>query len=285
MAERFIAVAESVGRGLAVAGYVVVAVSLAVAFAARLWESGLAGEMWREFVVAARRRDAWVWALITVGLSLCAQKRGPAEWLEEWRERAQGGGAQAEGGFPGGPQRGGAEGGGRVVFQSGVPLAGPLPGVAVRCVMLSCNGAAEDLATLLDAPEAARLRMAAEGGLEPWMDPAEASLTGQFALPSWGPEMWRVVTVDLGGAVPLGDLLFGDAAGLGEWARQWRGEIAEAVFFDDIPGDGARAGVANWLAARRGAGRLYPATAAERGAAIAAGLNSGVDWATVIIVR
>lgn len=191
---------------------------------------------------------------------------------------------------------------GRVVFQatpgfdgSGTDAPPPVcftgaEGAAVRVVMASVCGEVADLATLADvtAPysrDTARLRAAEGGGAAPAMTAAEAALAAQFCLPHRGPEEWRVVALEFGAPVPLECLCFGDTAGRAAWGRRWRGGIGDVVCFDAPPSDDARAGVASWLAARRGAGRHHPATAAQRRAAADAGLKYGVAWSTLIIVR
>ena len=188
-----------------------------------------------------------------------------------------------------GPQRLPAvpAGQGRIVFQSSVGGAGfPVwfgnaPDTAVQSVIVATMASAADLATLIDAPETARIRVAQEGGALPGMTAAEESLTAQFR-----PDTWMVAEVDFESPVPLASLAFGDTAGRPQWERRWRGQIAEIVCLDAPPSADVRAGVANYLAARWGfRGPQYGATAAQRQAAIDAGLNYGVVWGTLIIVR
>ena len=162
-----------------------------------------------------------------------------------------------------------------------------LPGTRVQTVMLAAQaGSPADLATLIDAPETARLRTARDGGWAfPEMTEMEQSLTAQF-FPGQGGFIsgWVVTEVTFGAPVPLEALRFGGSAGRPEWGRGWWGAIAEAVCFDAPPGVDVRAGVANYLALRWKFGG-HPATPAQRKAAIAAGLNYGVDWATIISIR
>ena len=229
---------------------------------------------------------------------------GVAFWVGGTKPGPKGGGGGAGSGSrgdgpapeigvgPQGPSRGGeAPGQGRVVFQSLPAFSGGdavnfTNDILVRTVMLAAAGEAADLATLVDVTspgsmEAARLRMAREGWAVPPMSAMEAALTAQFV-----PDQWQVLEVDLGAPVPLASLFFGDTAGRPEWLRQWRGEIRGIVCFDAPPDSDVRAGVANWLALRGGfPGYPYQATHAQRKAAAEAGLNYGVDWATVIIVR
>jgi hypothetical protein len=155
-----------------------------------------------------------------------------------------------------------------------------LPGAAVRTVILAARGSAADLATLVDAPETARLRIAREGGAEPGMTAAERSLAEQFS-----PGQWRVFEIGFSRDTPLAGLFFGGSAGRPEWARNWRGEIAEAVCFGAPPDADTRAGVAHYLALRWGIAGVPPATAAQRQAAAGAGLHCGLVWATVFIVK
>ena|GEM_PF-4113034 len=183
-----------------------------------------------------------------------------------------------------GPE-GGNAGPSRVVFQAAVEgavfpvcLTGE-PGTLVQAVMLAAIGDAADLATLVDAPETARIRVAEHGGAEPVMTAMEQSLTAQFV-----PAQWLVAEIDFEAPVPLGSLRFGDSAGRPLWLRGWQGGIAEVVCFDVPPGGDVRAGVANYLAVK-GKFYGYRATYAQRQAAIAAGLNYGLVWGTVIIVR
>jgi hypothetical protein len=174
----------------------------------------------------------------------------------------------------------------RVVFQSAITTTNfPVcftnpPGAAVQTIMLSTRADAADLATLVDAPETARIRVAQDDGWTlPEMSAVEQSLTAQFV-----PAQWLVAEVDFEQPVPLDSLRFGDTAGRPEWGRRWLGEIKGVVCFDAPPGADVRAGAASWLAVRGKFGG-YPSTHAQRQAAVEAGLNYGVDWATVIIIR
>jgi len=206
----------------------------------------------------------------------------------------KGGGGTASGGLSGGKgtttETAGVRGGGsagppRVVFQSAVDGTvfparfTDAPGTPVQAVMLAAIGDAADLATLIDAPETARIRIVQEGYAEPAMTAMEQSVTAQFT-----PAQWLVAEVDFGAPVPLGELFFGNTAGPSQWERVWQGEIAEIVAFSAPPGADVRAGVANYLAVK---GKFYghPATSAQRQAAIEAGLNYGLVWGTVIIVK
>ena len=174
----------------------------------------------------------------------------------------------------------------QVVFQAAFPPAPDYPvcftnnpGLLVQTVMLAVIGDAADLATLIDAPETARLRIVPDGAAEPAMTAQERSLTAQFV-----PAQWLVAEVDFDAPVPLGSLFFGDTAGRPLWERGWQGGIAGIVCFDAPPDADVRAGVANYLSLR-GEFRGYPATYAQKKAAIAAGLNYGLVWGTLIIVR
>jgi hypothetical protein len=151
--------------------------------------------------------------------------------------------------------------------------------------------AAADLATLMDvtAPysqETARIRIAEAGWALPEMTAAEQALTGQFISGTGGfiSDRWLVIAIDLESPVPLDELHFGDTAGRAAWQRVWQGGIGGVVCFDAPPDEDVRSGVAAFLALRGGFGG-YKATPAQRQAAIGAGLNYGIDWATVIIVR
>jgi len=144
-------------------------------------------------------------------------------------------------------------------------------GVAARTVFLAARGSAAALATLLDAPEPARLCGA---------DGAGEALAGLFV-----PDAWRVFAVDFEEEADLGSLFFGGSAGRPEWRREWRGEIAEVVCFDAPPDADVRAGVAHCLALRWGAKGVPPATDAQRRAAAAAGLHAGGVWGTLVILR
>jgi len=190
--------------------------------------------------------------------------------------------------------RGGVSGPPRVVFQSPLAFSGGAPvnftnppGILVQTIMLATKADAADLATLMDVTdpysmEFARLRFAAAGGgAAPEMSATEQSLADQFE-----PGTWRVVALDLPDPVPLDALHFGNSAGRAAWQRGWRGAIKEVVCFSAPPNGDIRAGTANYLAVRwRFAGWPYTATPAQRQAAIDAGLNYGVVWATVIIVK
>jgi hypothetical protein len=146
------------------------------------------------------------------------------------------------------------------------------PGISVRTVILAARGSAADMATLIDAPETARLRTASDEwwpGLE--TTAAERSLTERF-LP--GP--WQVVEADFGAAVNLARLSFGGSSGHPGWLRNWRGEIAEIVCFGAPPDGNVRAGVAHYLALRWGIAGVPPAAPAQREAAVSAGLHYGL---------
>ena len=196
--------------------------------------------------------------------------------------------------------RGGASGPSRVVFQSARSFAfnggGPIcftnvPDVEVQTVMLAVRADPADLATLVDAPETARLRIAqTEGWTPPGMTPTEQSLTGQFLDPWTGDFFtdWLVAEITFDAPVALASLRFGNSAGRPEWDRVWRGGIKGIVCFNaPLDSEDVRAGVANWLALRGqfGKGHPYAATPAQRQAAIEAGLKSSVDWVTVIVIR
>jgi hypothetical protein len=189
--------------------------------------------------------------------------------------------------------RGGDSGPPRVVFQSALPSSGGAPvcftnqpDTSVQTIMLATQADAADLATLIDctvphAMEFARLRVVHEGIYMPEMSAMEQSLTGQFE-----PGRWQVIAVDFPDPVPLDALHFGNSAGRPAWQREWRGAIKEVVCFSTPPCENIRAGTANYLAVRWGfAGYPYTATPAQRQAAIEAGLNYGVAWGTVIIVK
>jgi hypothetical protein len=150
---------------------------------------------------------------------------------------------------------------------------------AVQTVVLAVRGNAADLATLVDAPVTARVRIAADGCPEPDMTAAERALTESLT-----PGQWQIAEVDLDRPASLPEVFFGGSSGRPEWLRNWRGEIAEVVGFSTTPGGDARAGVANYLAARWGF-RGHPATPAQREAAVAAGLHYGLVWASVLIVK
>jgi hypothetical protein len=137
------------------------------------------------------------------------------------------------------------------------------------------------MATLIDAPEAARLRIAPDEwwpGFE--TTAAERALTERF-LP--GP--WQVVEADFSAAASLRRLFFGGSAGRPAWLRNWRGEIAEIVCFGAPPGGDARAGVAHYLSLRWGIAGVPPATPAQREAAVSAGLHYGLAWGTAVILK
>jgi hypothetical protein len=155
-----------------------------------------------------------------------------------------------------------------------------LPDVSVRVVALAARGGVSDLATLVEASEAARLRAAPEGFPAPEMTAAERSLAGQFS-----PGRWRAVAVDFSRDVPLAGGGFGGSAGRPEWARNWRGEIAEVVCFDAPPDADTRAGVAHYPALRWRIAGVPPATAAQRQAASDAGLHSGLARVSVFTVK
>jgi len=189
--------------------------------------------------------------------------------------------------------RGGSESS-RVVFQSALqPSGGGAPvcftnqtGTLVQTILLATKADAADLATLIDvtvpyAMEIARLRVVSEGIYMPEMSAVERQLAGQFAAGTW-----QVVAVDFPEPVPLDTLHFGNSAGRAAWQREWRGGIKEVVCFDTPPNEDIRAGTANYLAVRwKFAGYPYRATPAQRRAAIVAGLDYGVVWGTVIIVK
>jgi hypothetical protein len=151
--------------------------------------------------------------------------------------------------------------------------------VAVQTLILATRGDPADLATLIDAPATARLRIAADGGREAEMSGAERSLTEQFL-----PDRWLTVEIDFETPENLPGLFFGGSAGRPEWSRNWRGEIAEIVGFGTPPDAAARAGVANYLSLRWGFGG-HPATPGQRQAAIDAGLRYGLVWGSVVIIK
>ena len=150
---------------------------------------------------------------------------------------------------------------------------------AVRTVILAVRGSATNLATLADAPEAARLRIAADGDPGPDMTDAERALTESLT-----PDQWQIAEIDFEEPASLDGVYFGGSAGRPEWLRNWRGEIGEVVGFNTPPDGDVRAGVANYLAIRWGVGG-HPANAEQRQAAIAAGLNSGHVWGTVLFFK
>lgn len=153
-------------------------------------------------------------------------------------------------------------------------------------VMLVARGNVADLATLIDAPETARLRVVPAWFPEPPdMTALEHALTEAVTPEPWEePDRWKMLEVDFEESADLAGLFFGGTAGDSDWLRGWRGEIAELVAFDVPPDGDTRAGVANYLAVRWGFGG-YPATFAQRDAARAAGLNSGIVWGSVIIIK
>jgi len=153
------------------------------------------------------------------------------------------------------------------------------PNAAVQTVILAVRGSAADLATLADAPETARIRIAADGDPEPDMTDAERALTESLT-----PGQWQVAEIDFDEPASLDGVFFGGSRGRPEWLRNWRGEIAEVVGFSTSPGGDVRAGVANYLAIRWGFGG-YPANAEQRQAAINAGLNSGHVWGTILFFK
>jgi hypothetical protein len=154
-----------------------------------------------------------------------------------------------------------------------------LPEVSVQTVVLATRGSAVDLATLVDAPETARLRIAPDGFPAPGMTAAERVLTEGLI-----PGQWQIAEIDFSGPAPLASLFFGGTAGRPEWQRNWRGEIAEIVCFGTPPNADVRAGVANYLSIRWGVGG-HPATPAQRTAAVATGLRYGLVWGTSVILK
>ena len=205
------------------------------------------------------------------------------------------GGAERRGGLGAEPTRGG--GPSRVVFQSSLAFSGGAPvcftnppGTSVQTILLATKAAPADLATLIDAPEAARIRVAQyDGWILPAMSAVEQSLTGQLTTGTGEfTDRGVVVEVCFQNPVPLASLTFGDSGVRPEWGRLWRGEIKGVVCFDaPLDNEDVRAGVSNWLALRGKfeKGHPYAATSAQRQAALEAGLKSGVDWATVIVIR
>jgi hypothetical protein len=156
----------------------------------------------------------------------------------------------------------------------------------VQTLMLAAKATdAVDLATLIDAPETARIRVVQDDWLMPPVTATEQSLTGQF-FSTVGQFIsdWIVVEISFDCQIPLSSLRFGNSAGRAAWNRYWRGEIRGVVAFNTPPCDDVRAGTSSLLALRGGFGG-YKATYAQRKAAVGAGLNYGVDWATVIIIR
>jgi hypothetical protein len=187
----------------------------------------------------------------------------------------------------------------RVVFQAkpdfngGAPVNFTNENIFVQTVMLATKTeTATDLATLVDVTvpysrEVARLRVAHEGVSAPRMTAAERQLTGQFFSDTGQfTTGWVVVEITFGAPVPLDALHFGNTAGRAAWQRGWGGPVREVVCFNTPPCGDVRAGVGNYLAVRWGfAGYPYTATLAQRQAAVDAGLNYGVAWGTLILVR
>ena len=152
--------------------------------------------------------------------------------------------------------------------------------VTVQTLMLVTRGDAADLATLVDAPETARLRLVSDGSRQTEPGAAELSLTRQFI-----PQQWQVVAVDFESPADLTEMFFGGTAGRPAWNRGWRGEIAEIVGFNTPPDADVRAGVANYLSIRWGLAPRYPASPEQRQAAIDAGLSYGLVWGSVLFLR
>ncbi|MGI6391112.1 MAG: hypothetical protein ACOX7Q_13105 [Kiritimatiellia bacterium] len=90
--------------------------------------------------------------------------------------------------------------------------------VTVQTLMLVTRGDAADLATLVDAPETARLRLVSDGSRQTEPGAAELSLTQQFI-----PQQWQVVAVDFESPADLTEMFFGGTAGRPAWNRGWRG--------------------------------------------------------------
>jgi len=151
--------------------------------------------------------------------------------------------------------------------------------VTVQTLMLATRGDAADLATLVDAPETARLRLVPDGRRQTEPSAAEESLTRQFV-----PGRWQLVTVDFETPANLTEMFFGGTAGRPVWNRGWQGEIAEIVGFDTPPDADIRAGVANYLSIRWGLASS-PASPAQRQAAIDAGLDYGLAWGSMLFLR
>jgi len=167
-----------------------------------------------------------------------------------------------------------------LVFNGGGPVCFTNQDVEVTTIMLATKAAATNLATLIDAPETARIRVAQDGWLTPPMTAMEQSVTEQIK-----PEgEWRIIEIDFEVPVLLSSLTFGDSGVRSEWLRYWRGEVKGIVAFNTPPSQDVRKGVSSLLAIRGGFGG-YTSTYAQRKAAVAAGLNYGVDWATLIILR
>ncbi len=152
--------------------------------------------------------------------------------------------------------------------------------VTVQTLMLVTRGDAADLATLVDAPETARLRLVSDGSRQTEPGAAELSLTQQFI-----PQQWQVVAVDFESPADLTEMFFGGTAGRPVWNRGWRGEIAEIVGFNTPPDADVRAGVANYLSIRWGLALHYPASPEQRRAAIDAGLSYGLVWGSVLLLK
>ena len=172
---------------------------------------------------------------------------------------------------------------------AGCPSPVRFPGmtnIAVCTVLFAARGDAADLATLVDAPETARLRIVPAWHLEPPdVTALERALTEAVVPERWEvPGRWKVLAVDFAEPADLAGLFFGGGAGRPGWLRNWRGEIAELAAFDAPPDKDTRAGVANYFAIRWGFGG-YPATHTQRDAARAAGLHSGVVWGSVLIIK
>jgi hypothetical protein len=152
-------------------------------------------------------------------------------------------------------------------------------GSTIQTLMLVTRGAAADLATLVDAPETARLRLASDNSRQTVPGAAEVSLTQQFI-----PQQWQLVTLDFEAPATVSEMVFGGTAGRPVWNRGWQGEIAEVVGFDTPPDADVRAGVANYLSIRW---KLAPSPASpgQRQAAIDAGLHYGLVWGSVIFLK
>jgi len=152
--------------------------------------------------------------------------------------------------------------------------------VTVQTLMLVTRGDAADLATLVDAPETARLRPVSDGGRQTEPGAAEQSLTRQFV-----PRQWQVVAVDFESPADLTEMFFGGTAGRPAWNRGWRGEIAEVVGFNTPPDADVRAGVANYLSIRWGLAPRHPASPEQRRAATDAGLSYGLVWGSALFLK
>lgn len=151
--------------------------------------------------------------------------------------------------------------------------------VTVQTLMLATRGDAADLATLLDAPETARLWLISDGSQQTEPGAVEQSLTQQFI-----PQQWQLVAVNFVMPINLSEMVFGGTAGRPVWNRGWRGEIAEIVGFNTPPDADIRAGVANYLAIRWGLGP-NPASPEQRQTAIDAGLDYGLVWGSVLFLK